>query len=104
MNFVADPDAPAAENAFVRISLEEHGTVIRGGRGPFPRVECFFDAIFVDQPLKFTFALFFAPRAGHGMVEEDELKLEPPRFGDFLRVSDDLHALLGRCETSGQKF
>jgi hypothetical protein len=69
LNFIADSNAPAAENTFIRIPLEKGRTIIRRRRDLFPRIERFFHSIFIDQPLECTFTLFFAPGTDHGMVE-----------------------------------
>jgi hypothetical protein len=80
LNFIADSNAPTAEDTFIRIPLEKRRMLIRWKRNPVPGVECFFHPIFINQTLEAALSLLFTPRADHRMVEQDELELKLPRF------------------------
>jgi hypothetical protein len=69
-------NASAAENTFVRVSLEERGDLINRKWFSFPGIACLFDPIFIKQILENTLAFLLAPGTNHGVVEEDELELK----------------------------
>jgi hypothetical protein len=101
LNLVADSNTSPTEDTFIGVPLKNGGKIISGKYDGFPGVDRFFHAVFIDKGLEITFPFFFAPGAGHGMVEQDELKLEPSRFKDFWRLGDNIHPVFGRSETGG---
>jgi hypothetical protein len=104
LDLVTDSGTPTTENAFIWISLKKRGNIVRGKDGSFPGVEGVFHPIFVHQRLKSAVPFLFASRAGHRVVEEDELELESSRFNDLRGVGDDLHPFFRRSEAGGQEF
>jgi hypothetical protein len=104
LDFVTDSGTPTTENAFIWISLKKRGNIVRGKDASFPWVEGVFHPIFVHQRLKSAVPFLFASRAGHRVVEEDELELESSRFNDLRGVGDDLHPFFRRSEAGGQEF
>jgi hypothetical protein len=104
LDFIADSYTTSAEDAFVPIPLKKRGEFIRWKGDEIPGIEGVLHAVFIDQVLQFTFALFFASWAGHGMVEQNELELNSPGLSDFRRMGENLHPVFSRGETGGQKL
>jgi hypothetical protein len=104
LDFVTDSGTPTTENAFIWISLKKRGDIVRRKDRSFPGVEGVFHPIFVHQRLKTAVPFLFASRAGHRVVEEDELELESSRFNDLRGVGEDLHPFFRRGEAGGQEF
>lgn len=77
LDFVADSDAAAAEDALIRIPLKKRGKIVDRKFDFLPWVDCLIHSILIDQGLEATVPLFFASGTDHRMIEEDELKLEP---------------------------
>jgi hypothetical protein len=76
LDFIAYSHTAAAEDAFVCVPLEKRGVVRRKG-DQVPGILRIVDPIFIDEVLKVAFSFLFAPRAGHRMIEKDELELNP---------------------------
>ena len=91
LNLITDPDTPAAEDTFVRISLEKRRKIVHGERDFLPGVLGLFHSVFIDQVLKLTFPFLFTPGTDHGVIEKNELELEPPGFRNLRGLGDDLH-------------
>jgi hypothetical protein len=104
LNLIANSHTTAAKNALVPISLKKRGSVIGGEGDEIPGVLGIVDSILIDQALKTAFSFFFASWAGHGMVEENQLKLNLPGFDDFWRTGENLHPVFGRSETGWEKL
>jgi hypothetical protein len=104
LDFVTDPNTPAAKNTFVGIPLEKRGCVIRRERDPVPGIDRLLYSIFINQGLKITFPLLFTAGADHGVIEKNQLQLEPSRFEDLRGVGEDLHPFFRRGETGRKEF
>jgi hypothetical protein len=104
LNFVADADTAAAEDALVAISLEKRGDVIERGCGPFPGIEGFLHSVFVNEGLELAISLLFTPGADHRMVKQDQLKLKPSRIENLRGPGDDFHSFFRRSKTGRQKL
>jgi hypothetical protein len=104
LDFVTDSGTPTTENAFIWISLKERGSIVYGKDGSFPGVEGVFHPIFIYQRLKSAVPFLFASRAGHWVIEEDELELQSSRFNDLGGVGEDLHPFFCRSEAGGQEL
>jgi hypothetical protein len=76
LNLIADPNASAAEDTFVRVSLKERRDLINRGRFSFPGIAGLLDPIFINQALENTLTFLLTPGTDHGVVEEDELELK----------------------------
>jgi hypothetical protein len=99
LDFIADPNTPAAKNTFAGISLEERRGAIHRERDPVPWIDRLLHSIFIDQGLKVALPLLFTARADHGVIEENQLELEPSRFEDLRGVGEDFHSFFCRGET-----
>jgi hypothetical protein len=104
LDFITDPNTPAAKNAFVGISLKKRGGVVHRKRDPVPGINCLLYAIFIDQGLKIALPLLFTAGADHWVIEKNQLKLEPSRFEDLGRAGEDLHPFFRGGETGGNEF
>jgi hypothetical protein len=104
LHFVTDASTPTAENAFIGISLEKKRVVVRRKLHRLPRIEPLFDPVFIDQFLEVTFPFFFTAGAGHRVVEQNELELQPSRFRNLCRLGQDLHSVFRRGETGWQEL
>jgi hypothetical protein len=101
LDFITDPNTPAAKNTFVGISLEKRGGVVRRERDPIPGIDRLLYSIFIDQGLKTALPLFFTAGADHGVIEKNQLELEPSRFEDLRGAGENLHPFFRRGETGG---
>jgi hypothetical protein len=73
LDFITDPNTPAAKNTFVGIPLEKRGGVIHRERDPIPGIDRLLYAIFVDQGLKIALSFLFTAGADHGVIEKNQL-------------------------------
>jgi hypothetical protein len=104
LDFITDPNTPAAKNTFVGIPLEKRGGVIHRERDPVPGIDRLLHSIFIDQGLKIALPLLFTAGADHRVIEKNQLKLEPSRFEDLRGAGEDLHPFFCRGETGGKEF
>jgi hypothetical protein len=104
LDFITDSNTPAAENAFIGIPLEKRGGVIHRERDSVPGIDRLFYSIFIHQGLKIALPLLFTAGADHGVIEKNQLKLEPSRFEDLGRAGEDLHPFFRRGETGRKEF
>jgi hypothetical protein len=104
LDFITDPNTPAAKNTFIGIPLEKRGGVIHRERDPVPGIDRLLHSIFIDQGLKIALPLLFTAGADHGVIEKYQLQLEPSRFEDLRGAGEDLHPFFGRGETGGKEF
>jgi hypothetical protein len=104
LDFITDPNTPAAKNTFVGISSEKRGGVVRRKRDPVPGIDRLLHSIFIDQGLKVAFSLLFTARADHGVIEKNQLQLALSRFKDLRGAGKDFHPLSCRSEARGQEL
>jgi hypothetical protein len=104
LDFITDPNTPAAKNTFVGIPLEKRGGVIHRERDPVPGIDRLLHSIFIDQSLKIALPLLFTAGADHGVIEKNQLELVPSRFEDLGRAGEDLHPFFRRGETGRKEF
>jgi hypothetical protein len=104
LNLVTDASAPAAEDTFIGVSLEEERSIVRRRYHRLPWIACLFHPVFIDQILEVTFAFFFTTGTDHRMVEQNELELKLSRFDDLRGAGEDLRAFFRRGETGWQEF
>jgi hypothetical protein len=104
LDFITDPNTPAAKNTFVGIPLEKRGGVIHRERDPVPGIDRLLHSIFIDQGLKIALPLLFTAGADHGVIEKYQLQLEPSRFEDLRGAGEDLHPFFCRGETGRKEF
>jgi len=104
LNFVADPNTPAAEDTPIGVSLKESGRIIFWERDPVPGIDRLLHPIFIDQRLEIALSLLFTAGADHGVIEKNQLQLEPSRFEDLRGAGEDLHPFFRRGETGRKEF
>jgi hypothetical protein len=104
LDFITDPNTPAAKNTFIGIPLEKRGGVIHRERAPVPGIDRLLHSIFIDQGLKIALPLLFTAGADHGVIEKYQLQLEPSRFEDLRGAGEDLHPFFCRGETRRKEF
>jgi hypothetical protein len=104
LHLITDSSTSTTEDAFVGIPLKKRRKIIHREAYPFPRETCFINSVFIDERLENTFAFLFTPWTDHGMIEQQELELEPPRFKDFGGLGEDLHPFFGRGKTGRQEL